>query len=120
MRIIIACPDAPRIERAWRGCPGLTSFPLIGTSSGTNFNLAPYVRGTHATYTNHRWLRYSSRCLHLQSTARLRCRAWRHGSAGWQHSFHPRPTMSIWLAFPLVLLAFIVICYLGWRAGEYL
>ena len=28
MRIIIACPDAPRIERAWRGCPGLTSFPF--------------------------------------------------------------------------------------------
>ena len=28
MRIIIACPDAPRIERAWRGCPGLTNFPF--------------------------------------------------------------------------------------------
>ena len=27
MRITIACPDAPRIERAWRGCSGLTSFP---------------------------------------------------------------------------------------------
>ena len=38
MRITIACPDAPRIERAWRGCSGLTSFPLIDTSSGTNFN----------------------------------------------------------------------------------
>ena len=24
--------------------------------------------------------------------------------------------MSIWLAFPLVLLAFIVICYIGWRS----
>ena len=28
MRITIACPDAPRIERAWRGCSGLTSFPF--------------------------------------------------------------------------------------------
>ena len=28
MRITIACPDAPRIERAWRGCPGVTNFPF--------------------------------------------------------------------------------------------
>ena len=28
MRIIIAYPDAPRIERAWRGCSGLTRFPF--------------------------------------------------------------------------------------------
>ena len=37
---LIDTSSGTNFDRAWRGCTSLTSFPLIDTSSGTNFSLA--------------------------------------------------------------------------------